>query len=234
MSSLPIRHGPVRFAVGDPEGKTSNSWRVWAEGDDVYLACRDNARETKASLHGSGRWRFGFTGEAALARPDLVPPGTDRAWEVWDRPAEQVPGITRALDLVFVNSELALEPVDRDHKLWRKNVFLPPAPNGYAGMATVFYTAGPRPVPATGPDIWVADLALPRGEHAHVVYHTEPDSGAGTELIRREAARYLAEADRAREALPETGYLYVLGNRPDGSRLIVGARAPIEGRSPDA
>ena len=30
---LPIRKGPVRFAVGSPEGLTSNSWTLWANGE---------------------------------------------------------------------------------------------------------------------------------------------------------------------------------------------------------
>ncbi len=30
--NLPITKGEVRFAVGHPEGMTSNSWKMWATG----------------------------------------------------------------------------------------------------------------------------------------------------------------------------------------------------------
>ncbi len=40
---LPIRKGPVRFAVGPSDGLTSNSWKVWAnKKGDVYIACWDH------------------------------------------------------------------------------------------------------------------------------------------------------------------------------------------------
>ena len=40
---LPLKKSPVRFAVGDPNGVTSNSWRIWtSKHGDVYIACRDN------------------------------------------------------------------------------------------------------------------------------------------------------------------------------------------------
>ena len=189
----------------------------------TYTSRADDTRETKANLHASGSWRFGFTEQAALARPDLVANDADRDWVSMDRPPEQVPGITCAIHLVFMNSELALTPGNRGHKLWRTSIFLQPAPDGYAGVTTVFFTEGPCPRPATGPDIWIADLTLPRGEHVHHVYHIEPDTGAATKLIRREVTRVVAEADPERVALPESGYIYVLGNRPDRSRFIVGS-----------
>jgi hypothetical protein len=42
------------------DGMSSNSWRFWTEpAGDAYLACRDNFKEGKLSLHTSGRWRMG-------------------------------------------------------------------------------------------------------------------------------------------------------------------------------
>jgi len=98
MGALPINDRPVRFAVGNPKGLTSNSWRVWAEKKcELYIACRDNFKETKVSLHASGRWRMGYTTEAIAKNPSLVSPGDDRAWEIWDRPSETLPQTTIAL-----------------------------------------------------------------------------------------------------------------------------------------
>jgi hypothetical protein len=75
---LPELNEPVRFAVGDPQGLTSNSWKVWKQHSDIYIACRDNAQDIKISLHTSGRWRVGFT-EKAAKRPELLRPGQNRA-----------------------------------------------------------------------------------------------------------------------------------------------------------
>ena len=99
---LPVRRGPVRFAVGPPNGVTSNSWKLWAgKNGDVYIACRDNFKEAKVSLHASGRWRMGFTTEALTKSPNLPLGGRDRAWEVWDKPPPTLPNTTIAFRLVF-------------------------------------------------------------------------------------------------------------------------------------
>jgi hypothetical protein len=118
---LPIRKGPARFAVGFPNGLTSNSWSLWANRKgDVYIACRDNFKETKVSLHASGRWRMGFTTEALAKNPNLVPLEENRAWEVWDKPPPKLPNVTIAFRLFFPTSELAVRPEQRLAHEWRK------------------------------------------------------------------------------------------------------------------
>lgn len=55
-SNLPIRGSEFRFAIGDAEGLTSNSCRIWVGSiTDVYLAFGDMFKEAKVSLHASGR-----------------------------------------------------------------------------------------------------------------------------------------------------------------------------------
>jgi hypothetical protein len=125
---LPIRRGPVRFAVGPPNGLTSNSWSLSAnKKGDVYIACRDNFKEAKVSLHASGRWRMGFTEEAMARNPNLVPLGRDRAWQVWDKPPAKLPNVTIAFRLLFPTSELAVRPEQRKPDQWRKVDFIEPA-----------------------------------------------------------------------------------------------------------
>jgi hypothetical protein len=117
---LPIRKGPVRFAVGPPNGLTSNSWTLWANRKgDVYISCRDNFKEAKVSLHASGRWRMGFTSAALAKNPNLVPLEGNRAWEVWDQPPPQLPNVTIAFRLYFPTSELAVRPEQRQPDQWR-------------------------------------------------------------------------------------------------------------------
>jgi len=46
MSKGPV----VRVAVISENGMSSNSWRIWIDGSDVYIRCRDNFIQFKASL----------------------------------------------------------------------------------------------------------------------------------------------------------------------------------------
>jgi len=96
------------------DGCSSNSWRFWtAPAGDAYLACRDNFKEAKISLHTSGRWRMGWDEKAVAKNPRLVASGQDRAWEKWEPPPPVVPGAVAAVRLLFPTSELAVEPAQR-------------------------------------------------------------------------------------------------------------------------
>lgn len=89
-TKLPLTRSPIRFAIGTPMGPSTNSWRVWVQGRDIYVKCRDNFGEVKASLHASGNWRFGFTEEFSASIPYLLPDGQDRVWTKW-RPGLEDP-----------------------------------------------------------------------------------------------------------------------------------------------
>ena len=122
---LPKTRGPLRFAVGPPDGLTSNAWRFWTtRRGDVYIACRDNFQEAKVSLHASGRWRMGFTTEAIGRNPQLIPADADRAWEVWDEPPASLPNTIVAFRLIFPTSELAVRPEQRPVKKWKNVLYI--------------------------------------------------------------------------------------------------------------
>ncbi len=126
---LPIRESAVRFAVGPPDGLTSNSWRFWpSKAGNIYLKCRDNAKEFKISLHVSGRWRLGYTEEGSPRTPAWSHRGADRAWDVWDEPPEIDANIVFvfAFRMNFPTSELVIRPDQRPPKLWRGTVFIKP------------------------------------------------------------------------------------------------------------
>jgi hypothetical protein len=51
-------------------------WRVWVQGDEIYLAPRGMARLVKLSLHSSGIWRWAWVENSVLDRElegDRVP-----------------------------------------------------------------------------------------------------------------------------------------------------------------
>ena len=68
----------MRFGVGDPMGRCSSVWRVWAEGraGDVYVACRQAIGALKVSLHASGDFREAYTlpymAQAGIPRGERV------------------------------------------------------------------------------------------------------------------------------------------------------------------
>src|SRR5687767_14251758 len=98
----------VRFGVGEPASDRSSVWRVWVPkgSNDVYIAARTLGGTLKVSLHVSGRWRTAFTSESASRGVPWLQPGTDRALEKWNRPAEFVPGVTRAFVVTIPSSEV--------------------------------------------------------------------------------------------------------------------------------
>lgn len=57
--------GALRFAVGDPGGLRSASWKVQGSktSRDLYVGSRSEMNELKLSLHKSGVWRLAYTKE---------------------------------------------------------------------------------------------------------------------------------------------------------------------------
>jgi hypothetical protein len=223
--TLPITSGPVRFAVGPPNGITSNSWRCWGEKKgDVYIACRDNFKECKVSLHASGRWRMGFTEEALKKHPNLLNENQNRAWEVWDKPPPQLPDVVIAYRLYFPTSELGVLPGQRHPDQWKRTVFIEAAPPGKMTAVTLFITIGHHELKHDSePSIWLASLDIGEGRRAQLVAHGEPE-GVIPELIEKTLCEVRNRAKQAGKEIPPAGYLYAHGHLPDGSRFVVGAK----------
>jgi hypothetical protein len=60
----------IRFAVGSREDVRSSIWRLWANGDDLYLAARSFAAASKVSFHKSGIYRYAANSDTP--RPALL------------------------------------------------------------------------------------------------------------------------------------------------------------------
>lgn len=84
-SDLSFRASPntreqvLRFAVGEPDGLRSRTWRLWVPPNksDVYIASRRTGYAVKVSLHEPGPARFALTKEYAAQPSALRPPGDD-------------------------------------------------------------------------------------------------------------------------------------------------------------
>ena len=222
---IPVRRGPVRFAVGPPNGFTSNSWRIWAtKQGDVYMKCRDNFREAKVSLHVSGRWRMGFTTEAVAKHRNLLPTDQNRAWEVWDEPPASLPNTVIAFRLPFLTSELAVRPEHRASNKWTHVVYIEAAPPGKVTVLTLFVTVGDVVLRhESEPSFCLASLDIGNNRRAQLIVHGEPE-GDLPDLIERSVAEARRQAECAGVKIPIEAYSYCFGRRIDGSRFLVGAR----------
>lgn len=204
----------VRFAVGDPEGLSSNSWRVWVNAGDVYIACRDNYQALKVSLHRSGRWRVGLTAVGAAETQDRRPAGEDRAWEVWDRPSPDR-GVIIAYQIEFLPSELAITPAVRESLNWKKVEFLTTPVADLVAVATVSLHESGAPV-----------LQLDHVERQVFSFLDMPDGGRvqitiHTEAFGEDRRQGLATAYRqARGQILAAGY----GPPADGRQFLHGRR----------
>jgi hypothetical protein len=105
--------------------------------------------------------------------PGLIPPGRDRAWEVWDEPEEQLPNTQIAFKLLFPNLELAVRPEQKTSKEWRKEILYVDLrsrlPAGWMTVATVFVTRGNiRLQHEREPSIWLGSLEIGNGKWAQL------------------------------------------------------------------
>lgn len=224
---IPVRSGPVRFAVGDPNGLTSNSWRMWTtKNGDLYIKCRDNFRETKVSLHTSGRWRMGFTTEALSSGPTSPHFGDkNRAWEVWDEPPPRANGLVNAFRLLFPTSELAVAPEQRSDKDWSGVIFVEasPSPDKIVAISLFIAPGEPQLSHPSEQSFQLASLPLPKGRRAQLIAHSAPIADL-MNLIAIAAAKGREMAAKNGVSVPDTAYGYFLGRTADGARYIVGAR----------
>jgi hypothetical protein len=227
MGFLPIREGVVRFAVGSPSALTSNAWRIWVEKKhDIYIACRDNFRETKVSLHASGRWRMGFTTEALKRNPSLIQSGQDRAWEVWDQPPPSLPNTVTAFKLVFSTQELAVRPEQRVPSEWSKVIYIEAAPPKKLTVVTLFVTVGESTLThESEPSFCLASLDIGGNRRAQLVAHGDPECDF-PERVEKCVVEARERAISKGMQIPKEAYGYFLGHQDNGCRYLFGARIP--------
>lgn len=166
---LPLMDLPLRFAACSPQEMTTNSWRVWAQGDDVYVACRDALKEFKVSLHASGVWRVAYTESAIANRPELVGLGQDRVWTKWAPPEDADSRCVVAFQIAFPAGTAYLPQAGR--KVSRPEILIP-FPGDSSLMAVVSVCVCPTSEPATSSDTpltVLGILSLSKGRSAQLV-----------------------------------------------------------------
>lgn len=222
-----MNRNEIRFVVGKPTGLTSNSWKIWTHSDPrhktkaVYISCRDNFNEVKISLHPTGKWRIGFTEQALNKNPNLTSADENRAWEVWDKPIEQIPDVTIAYRLVFHNDSVTIKPPQRNTKLWKKPlIYIEDPPPDKLTIVTVFIVKGNKKLThSTEKSHEIAIFELGNNLFAHVVAHAEKMGTMENTLNTGLRAAILDCANKGID-IKENYYAYFHGNMEDGSRFL--------------
>jgi hypothetical protein len=223
-TALPMTKSPFRFAVGTPDGASSNSWVLIVEKrGDVYLKCRDSFHEWKVSLHASGRWRLGLTAESLRKCPQLVSAGADRAWDKWSPPPDHDKKAVFAFQLVYPSRDLFVTPVHREGD--KPLVFVEPHPDS-AMMTVVSVCIVPSldPVVLDGSKSVAGILAvipLDRRRSVQLVANYEDASGFEAfwdDTVAKLRAR--VTTTRTSEQAPEDLMVLVNGVRDNGIRWV--------------
>ena len=173
--TLPMRKSPIRFAVQQTSGITSNAWGVQTENTgDAYVYCRDCMKGQKISLHRSGKQHISFDEEVATQMNS-----SDRFMNQWREP-HYIGEAKPTFKLLFPSWALGLNEVERrnSESAWKKNEILI---GGHDDLMTVvsfvIVDDGVRLRKKEGSYPWslIGDLSLRSGKRLLVVAGWEPE-----------------------------------------------------------
>jgi len=182
---------------------------------DAYIACRDNYKELKVSLHGT-RWRVGLTAEGAETSKHLRPDGTNRAWAVWDRP-DAIGGITMGYRILFLPSESTLTPEMRHSMKWGDVEFVGVPARDWITIVTVTINDAGVDMRVDGAKSQAAALLdMPAGQRLQITFHTEQLGDDFRLALIGGYHRAMREMREARLTPPPNGRLFVTGSTPLG------------------
>jgi hypothetical protein len=168
----------IRFGVGTADGARSASWRVWVHRGEIYVGARRVAGRFKASLHGSGDWRIGFSQDADT-QGAAIPVAENRQPIRW-QPNLAAPGVMRAFRVIVPSSEVRVPAYggrESGNIYWR--------PNLGPEMTTIFAVILTGPIEIDG---WpgkdqgvdhVGSLDMGGGCRVWVIVHDEHEDPVG-------------------------------------------------------
>ena len=220
-----------RFGVCNKAGRQSSVFRVWRgkHTSDIYVAGRSVAGDLKASLHQSGSWQIALTNQYFHRQDAKQFLENSRHFSRWVRPAETMPGITRAFTIYFPTDELGVTPSQPHTKVIH---WLEAANEGSAVAAELMLTPH---APQTswrsedGAELPVIDqILLPNGETLCLVHHIVPvDPGILSGLtevrmrLRKNRALNLQSSDWDPHLSDKR--IVLMGNTPDGTHFFADA-----------
>jgi len=181
----------------------------------------------KASLHKSGKWRWGFTNEYIKREDSVLPSGVDRALHKWERPAEVFPGITSAFEVIVPSTELAMPRHQLSKEAVRKYTgkvnWVPPPSSEMETHFRILLIASVSSTTVTNEVIWQHEL--PNGETVSLILYEQPTTDRNKEYLasaKREILRAVGEvAEDSPLSLAREPRGYLLGEAEDGTWFLV-------------
>jgi hypothetical protein len=179
---------PIRFAAGSAESPYSGIWRLFSNGDDVYLgASKASLKAFKFSLHRSGVWVLAGIDGAGVSFEN----GNRRARR-WSRPPLTGSGITLGLSVIVPRTSLgsrkSLSGEGDNHTVW----YPAPAAGRCVDFTTYFVEAG-RTVSWNVGDTVLGEFSLKSGSRVVLIARTRVMSAAFAtrieDLIRNNVVR---------------------------------------------
>lgn len=221
---LPIKGKEVNFAIGDPSGLTSNSWKIWQHNASVYIACRDNFKVAKVSLH-PNNWRMAFTEES-----NLIMTHGDRTWEEWFLTHDQITNTNVAFRLVFARSDLVIRPELRNGRQWKNVIFIEAPPEHKLTVISLSIVEGDlRITHESEPSFCLASFDLGNNKFAKIITHAWPEGDLP--ILKEKLIQFIIKQCQEKKIqIPKSAYQYSLGHRDDGSRYLYGT--PINNYKP--
>ena len=220
--TLPCRKSPIRFAVQQRNGLTSNAWGVQVENTgDAYIYCRDSLKGQKISLHESGKQHISFP---EILRAELSMPS--RFMNQWHEPHYEKEAIA-TLKLLFPSDwsiGLSEEQRAKSQSIWDKNDILI---HGHDELMTVvsFVIVDDgvtiRKKEGSYPIRILCDLPLRPGKRLCVIAGWEPEGDwkatAEEALSKIDASGFTTEEDRGKDyTICLTGHY-----SPDSAFMVV-------------
>lgn len=152
----------ARLVVGVPGGARSNTWRIWSQGDEIYVLSGGMGGVEKLSFHSSGICRKAFTSDWG------APPGlADRATVKWKRNA--TPPVAEGTGCCVLEVQIATDYLSTGlEALTKKVIWIEPAPSNRMTVLEMFFTRH------SDDDL----RSLASGQKKIVVYHRMPNGEA--------------------------------------------------------
>jgi len=141
--ALPVEAKAFRFAPARDQRPLTTFWKVWSEGDEVYLASRSLAGNQHISVHQSGaiHYRMGVKQKQDLAPLMRLPSGQ---WQ-------------HAIELRFLVSRGALPPLNELKSLKDRKAHVISVPENFVLHVNLLIgDASPNPAPVLPPEFMPA------------------------------------------------------------------------------
>jgi hypothetical protein len=204
------RQFECRFGVGDPNGKHSMVWKVWASRNtpDVYVTARSLRGAMKASIHASGERHVGLTSERALDK-------TKRHYDRWFGGHKLDEGISLEFLIQIPTAELRCFWLDAKD-LKSNVVWLPPSPGKTMSIAVLLLAPQRQPVGRDEQHL-IAQGTLSDLRQVWVMHSSAADKTLTTEASWQEKRKMLLSAGIDPSSMDDVLRL-ILGINYDGVR----------------